>query len=135
MSRFHFLGFVRSDRQLYNNFDVFVSSSRSRKDFPCPSSRRWRPRSRPIVATRSGGAEQAIVDRASGLLVPVDAPEALAAALIALVTDDDLRSRLALGARARCMAEFESGAHVYRAYEALFTSGSRREYSKQACEK
>lgn len=117
VSRFHFLGFVRSDRQLYNNFDVFVSSSRS--EGLSLSFLEAMATGRPIVATRSGGAEQAIVDRASGLLVPVDAPEALAAALTTLVTDADLRSRLALGARARCMAEF-SLERMFSAYEALY---------------
>jgi glycosyltransferase involved in cell wall biosynthesis len=116
-SRFHFLGFVRSDRQLYNNFDVFVSSSRS--EGLSLSFLEAMATARPIVATCSGGAQQAIVDRISGLLVPVDAPEALADSLAALIIDPDLRSRLARGARSRCTAEF-SLERMFAAYEAIY---------------
>jgi glycogen synthase len=51
----------------------------------------------PILATRTSGTEELVVDRENGLLVPRGDEAALAAALIALVEDEGLRARL--GAR------------------------------------
>ncbi|MEM1176943.1 MAG: glycosyltransferase family 4 protein [Acidobacteriota bacterium] len=60
----------------------------------------------PVVSTRCGGMEEAIVDGESGLLVPLQSPDALAQAVERLLTDDDLRRRLSAGGRRRVEAEF-----------------------------
>ncbi|MGE3471691.1 MAG: glycosyltransferase family 4 protein [Vicinamibacterales bacterium] len=54
----------------------------------------------PVVSTPTGAIPD-LVDETSGVLVPVDDPAALAAALHRLVGDDEWRGRLAAGARAR----------------------------------
>ena len=55
----------------------------------------------PMVATAVGGLKEIIQDGESGLLVPAKDPAALAQALIALLTNEPLRLRLAQGARRR----------------------------------
>jgi len=65
----------------------------------------------PVVATRMGGAIE-IVDDTCGLLVEPDA-DSVASALLALVTDKELRRRLSLGgpARARELCDPEARMH------------------------
>jgi glycosyltransferase involved in cell wall biosynthesis len=68
-----------------------------------------------IVASRTGGIPEQIVDGESGRLVEIadqhsihlsDAPQRLAAAIIEIATDPELRARLALGARERALDQF-----------------------------
>jgi len=54
---------------------------------------------RPVVACRSGGAPEAVLDGLNGRLVPPDDPEALAAALDQLLGSRALRERLGAGGR------------------------------------
>jgi glycosyltransferase involved in cell wall biosynthesis len=53
----------------------------------------------PVVSTNVGGVPEVVRDRENGLLVPPNDVAALAAALRAVLTDDDLRARLAAGAQ------------------------------------
>ena len=53
----------------------------------------------PVVATRAGGLAYTVDEGVSGLLVPPRSPGELAAALIAVLTDGQLRRTLAAGAR------------------------------------
>jgi glycosyltransferase involved in cell wall biosynthesis len=55
----------------------------------------------PVVATAVGGLPEIVVDGESGILVPPGDPAALAQALLALLTDERRRLRLAEGARRR----------------------------------
>jgi glycosyltransferase involved in cell wall biosynthesis len=57
-------------------------------------------RGRPVVGARSGGIPDIVEDGVNGLLVPADDVEALAGAVIRLLTDSSLVRRLADGARA-----------------------------------
>lgn len=54
----------------------------------------------PVISTPTGAIPD-LVDARSGILIPIDDAGALAAALEALIADDSLRARLAIGARAR----------------------------------
>ncbi|MDI6869753.1 MAG: glycosyltransferase [Bacillota bacterium] len=56
---------------------------------------------RPVVAARAGGIAEVVEDGKSGLLVPVEDPLALAAAVRRLLTDRSLATRLGEGARER----------------------------------
>ena len=77
---------------------------------------------RPIVASRVGQIGEALADGDTALLVPPDDPEALADAILRLVDDVCLRSRLA--AAARCQAERE---HTWRGNaERLLTALEQR---------
>jgi glycosyltransferase involved in cell wall biosynthesis len=53
----------------------------------------------PVVATAVGGVPEVVRDGENGLLVPPNDPEALAAAMRALLGDDALRARLASAAK------------------------------------
>lgn len=53
----------------------------------------------PVVGTEVGGVPEAIAD--TGLVVPPHDPEAMASAIIHLLTHDDERRRMRLAARAR----------------------------------
>lgn len=55
----------------------------------------------PVVGGRSGGVVDAVVHGETGLLVPPEDPEAVAAALIGLLTDPAGRRRLGAAGRAR----------------------------------
>jgi glycosyltransferase involved in cell wall biosynthesis len=58
----------------------------------------------PAAATRHSGIPEAVIDGESGLLVPEGDPAALAGALVALLSNAEMRSRMA--ARARTLAEY-----------------------------
>jgi glycosyltransferase involved in cell wall biosynthesis len=53
----------------------------------------------PVVATPVGGIRETVVDGVTGLLVPPDAPDALADAILRLLDDPQLARRLAEAAR------------------------------------
>jgi glycosyltransferase involved in cell wall biosynthesis len=58
----------------------------------------------PVVSTTAGGLKEIVIDGESGLLVPPGDAAALARALLTLLTNDQLRFRLAQGARRRAQA-------------------------------
>jgi starch synthase len=62
------------------------------------------------VASRVGGLAEVVADGESGLLVPVEDPDALAGALTRLCEDPALRSRLGAGGRVRVMARYSIAA-------------------------
>jgi sugar transferase (PEP-CTERM/EpsH1 system associated) len=78
----------------------------------------------PVVATRVGGADEMVEDGATGMLVPPGNPEALAAAIAALIGDADLRRRLGRAARARAERDF-SLEGMLRGYETLYVESLR----------
>jgi glycosyltransferase involved in cell wall biosynthesis len=90
--RVHFTGQLVETENLHQFFDVSVLCSRS-EGFPnavveglaagCP-----------VVATPVGGVPEVIIERQTGLLVPVDQPDALAASVQELRRDAGLRERL-----------------------------------------
>ncbi|MEZ5138954.1 MAG: glycosyltransferase family 4 protein [Acidimicrobiales bacterium] len=61
----------------------------------------------PVVATRAGGMDEAIVDGSEGLLVDVGDAAAMAGALDALAADPDRRRALGAAAAARAAADFD----------------------------
>lgn len=118
--RVHFVGFRQASPDLYRNFDVFVSSSRSEglslAFLEAMSS------GLPIVATRSGGPQEVIENGHTGLLVPVNDPEALCAALKCVIEDPELRQSFGSAGRARVVGNYslESTLHQYeRLYRIL----------------
>lgn len=64
-----------------------------------------------VVTTRVGAHEEAITDEDTGLFVPVGDPDALAHSLARLVTDPDLRARLAARGRAQYLSNFSMAAY------------------------
>lgn len=116
-TRVRFVGFRRSRAELYWNFDVFVSSSRS--EGLSLAFLEAMATGRAIVATRSGGPQEAVVSGESGILVPIEDPQRLAVALLEVLADPDLRARLGTTARQHVVAHFSLEATI-RDYEALY---------------
>ena len=61
---------------------------------------------RPVIAAAAQGPTELIQDGETGLLVPVDAPEALAQAIRALMAEPDRAARLAANGRAAFTRDF-----------------------------
>ena len=68
----------------------------------------------PVVATRVGGNAEAVLDGETGLLVPADAPDALARACLRLLEDPALARRMGDAARAHVRERFGLEAQVER---------------------
>ena len=98
--------------------DVFVYPSR---DAPVGSAvlEAWN-QGVPVVATRTRGPVELIRDRVDGVLVPVEAPDALARAIGELLAADGaLRAAMAHAGRARIESEFSEDA-VARAHQQVY---------------
>jgi glycosyltransferase involved in cell wall biosynthesis len=119
-SRFKFLGFRKSSSMLFQNFDIFTSSSSS--EGLSLSFLEAMASGCAIVATRSGGPQDAIDDGVSGLLVSVNDPDALARALETAARDPELRAGLGAAARARAVQDFslQSMIDKYQALQARY---------------
>jgi glycosyltransferase involved in cell wall biosynthesis len=72
-----------------------------------------------VVATDAGGVPEVVLNRETGLLVPPAQPEALAAAVLALLRDPARARRLGEAGRLRAEAEFGLARHV-EAVEVLY---------------
>lgn len=68
----------------------------------------------PVVATRVGGIPELVVDGETGVLVDVDDPEAMAAAIQSLAADPERREAYARAGASRAAALFEVGAVARR---------------------
>lgn len=73
----------------------------------------------PVVASRVGGLAEVVVEEETGILVPAESPESLAAALIRLSVDPELAARMGRAARERALQLFSANAMVER-YEELY---------------
>ena len=82
---------------------------------------RW---GKPVVATAAPGTTEVVVDEATGLLVPLRDPVALARAIRRVVADPDLARRLGEAGRARVEAEFGVDRMVDR-FAALYEEVAR----------
>lgn len=78
----------------------------------------------PVVATRVGGADEMVVEGATGLLVESGQAGALATAIAGLLADDARRAAMGAAGRRRVEAEFELAGMVRR-YDALYESVAR----------
>jgi glycosyltransferase involved in cell wall biosynthesis len=120
--RVHFTGQLVETENLHQFFDVSVLCSRS-EGFPnaviealaagCP-----------VVATPVGGVPEVIVERQTGLLVPVDQHDALAASVQELRLDAGLRERLGEAGRACVRSRYHQTVVIAR-LEALYQSLAR----------
>ena len=87
-----FLGFRRDIGDLLRSMDVFVLSSFS--EGLSLTLLEAEAMGLPVVATDVGGNPEVVQHEQTGLLVPTDAPESMAAALARLLQDPDERSRM-----------------------------------------
>jgi len=92
-----FAGFQRDVFEFVNSFDVFVLPSLM-EGFGIALLEAM-AMSKPIVACKVGGVPEFIVDGVTGMLVPPKNSKALADALISLLGNEQVKSRLGLAAR------------------------------------
>ena len=116
----HLHGSVPDPKPLLGVFDLVVQASRSEG---LPNALiEAAAAARPIVATAAGGSGEIVIDGETGLLVPANDVDAIAAAIRRLVADPDLRRRLGLAARQRTDTVFRMSrfiADYARLYEEL----------------
>jgi glycosyltransferase involved in cell wall biosynthesis len=102
------MGFVRERAAIYAALDACVVPSRKDDPFPLAALEPalW---SLPVIATNRGGLPEAIEHGVTGFVVESCAPEQLADAIQALVTDRDLCRRMGAAARQIARDRFSVG--------------------------
>lgn len=103
-SRVALVGQVPDARRLYGAFDIAVHASDA-EGLP-NAVLEAAAAGRAIVATAAGGTGEIVLDGQTGLLVPVGDRVALAAGIVRLARDPDLRARLGAAARERAAGVF-----------------------------
>jgi len=117
----HFLGSRKDIPRILSAMDVFVLSS-LREGFGIAAAEAM-AMGKPVVATTVGGIPEVVADGQTGILVPPQSPDALAAAIVKLLRDERLRNRMGEAGRKRAEEHFSSQAMVRRfeeIYEGLW---------------
>jgi glycosyltransferase involved in cell wall biosynthesis len=100
----HFAGQQRNVREWLNLFDVFVLAS-TRESLP-RAAREAMACGLPVIATRVGATREAVRDGENGFLVPPSQVDAFARAMIHLLFDPALRTRMGRESRRMIDARF-----------------------------
>jgi glycosyltransferase involved in cell wall biosynthesis len=100
-------GRVEDARPLFTDSDIYVLPSLAEASGSVSVLEALRAGT-PIVSTRIDGIPEDLTDGVDALLVPPGDPDAMAGALRRLLTDPELRARLAQGARATHEARFSA---------------------------
>lgn len=100
-------------------FDLFVQPSR--QEVMVQTTLEAMAAGRAVISTTTAGADEAVEDGRSGVLVPVDAPAAMADAIVALAGDQARRAALGRAARRRIEQLFTMQ-HMVDRCEAVFRS-------------
>jgi glycosyltransferase involved in cell wall biosynthesis len=99
--------FVSDRREIYSNLDLCVVPSRSQDPLPTTAIEAGFC-GLPVIATRRGGLPEVIKHETNGLLVEARRPAELADAMCRLISDPQLRQRLAVNARLCAREHFGS---------------------------
>ena len=121
--RVQFLGMTDRVVELLNALDVYVLSSITKGI--SNSLLEAMATGVPVIATRTGGTPEVVVDRQSGLLVPAAAPGELAESLISLYRQPQERQRLGAAGRRRAKEQFSLDSMVQK-YEEMYAGLARR---------
>ena len=117
--RVAWMGFEANPDRMYAGLDVLAVPSRVEETFGMTAAEAG-ARAIPVVATRRGGLPEIVVDGVTGLVVPAEAPAALAAALTSLLTDPTRRQAMGEAARERVEAQFSTG-HMVDRFESVMS--------------
>ena len=85
-----------------------------------------------MVATRSGGPEEILMDGVTGLLVPTRSPQAIAAAVLRLLNSESLRDRIGSAGLDRALDAFSLQRMVESYADLYLTALSERARSGEA---
>jgi glycosyltransferase involved in cell wall biosynthesis len=122
VDRMRFLGWRDDTAGLIASADILVCPSRH-EPLGNVVIEGW-ARARPVVAAASDGPRHLITDGETGLLCPIDAPDALADALRRVAGDPDLAGRLGTAGEAAFKARFTE-AIIVRDYMEFFRQLAR----------
>ena len=104
----HWLGHRTDVARLLGGLDLLISPSRheglGRVNIEAMAA------GLPVIGTAGTGIAEVVREGETGFLVPVDDADALAARIVTLACDADLRRRMGNAGRARARAEFEAAA-------------------------
>jgi glycosyltransferase involved in cell wall biosynthesis len=120
--RVHFAGFRPNEPNLHHLFDISTLASLS-EGFP-NSLVEAMAAGRPVVATNVGGNVDAVRPE-TGILVPAEDPPRFAAALEQLLSDERLRRRMGIAARAVAEREYHAESVIPR-LEEIYRQLARR---------
>ena len=118
--KFHFAGGVKNLREHLSIADVFVLPSRS-EGFSNAIVEAMAA-SLPVVATNVGGNAEAVQDGVSGVIVPPENPDALAAAIVRLLSDSAKAKQMGAEGKRLAAEKFTTEAmmtQITGAYESL----------------
>jgi glycosyltransferase involved in cell wall biosynthesis len=122
-------GAIGSEANAYSSCNLYVTAS-SKEGLPLApleAMASWRA----VIATKVPGHQDVVDDGKTGLLVPRDDPEAMAAAIGSLLDDRSRSERMGQAGRERVLREFtvksmvDKTAEVYRAAAAARTASPR----------
>lgn len=103
--RFRYLGYLEQIQDLYHTSDIIVMPSRWQEPLGLIGIEAGAC-GKPVVATRSGGIPEVVLEGETGLLVEIGDVEGLAQSVRVLIDDRDLRRKMGEAARARVEANF-----------------------------
>jgi glycosyltransferase involved in cell wall biosynthesis len=107
---FHFLGWRVDMADIMQSIDLLVSASESegmsRVILEAMAA------ARPVVATRSGGAEDIVIEGETGFLIPVNDAERMATAALRILTDESYAAKLGAAGRNRVERFFSAESYV-----------------------
>jgi glycosyltransferase involved in cell wall biosynthesis len=112
-TRVHYLGFRSDVQRILQAFDIYIQPSR-REGLPLAISEAFVARL-PVIASRVGGMPEVVRHEETGLLVPPDDPQALAAAISRLAHDRALADQLARAGRQLYEQELQADTMVDKA--------------------
>lgn len=119
---FRWMGFVSSQADIYENLDVVIAPAVD-EAFGMTVAEAG-SYGLPVIAAKSGGFPEIVLDGVTGLLVPPDDPKALAQALERLL-DEDLRAVLGERARRHIASNFTVKAMAEKYVAAIEAFGVR----------
>lgn len=119
-----FTGWLEEAARVYPALDLYVSAS-LKEGLPLSLVEAMGTRL-PVVATDVPGHRDVVVDGETGVLVPLEDPEALATATLLLLADPERRRRLGEAGRARVLREFTLDATVRKTAEVYRRAGAAR---------
>jgi glycosyltransferase involved in cell wall biosynthesis len=120
-----FTGFREDIPQIMNTLDIVVLPSTTHLEGFSRVILEAMASAKPVIATDSGGNPEAVEDGTTGILVPVEDSDSLAASLLDLVRDEDKRKRMGTAGRQRAERLFSIEKNVSRIakiYEDLLCS-------------
>jgi glycosyltransferase involved in cell wall biosynthesis len=100
-----YLGFRKDIPEILAASDIFVLPSILPDSFPTVILEAMAA-AKPVIATRSGGASELVLDQETGFLIPMSNVSAGISALTKLIESEALRSKMGQAGRARVLKEF-----------------------------